>query len=181
MVHRAIRTLQSLGAELRDVRIPSLQYMPLVDAAWVTEARPYLLPFALQGPKAFADEAIFDRIILAEFVRAHDTYKAVRLRSLICREFRDVMAEVDLLAMPTSVDPPFPIDAPAVGGATTALTAPLNLTGAPTISVPCGWTAGGLPVGLALAGRHWHDEVVLRAAYAYEQAATGGYRPAPIA
>ena len=48
--------------------------------------------------------------------------------------------------------------------------------GMPAISVPCGFASDGLPVGLMLAGRHWEDDLILRAAYAYEQEATGGYQ-----
>lgn len=50
------------------------------------------------------------------------------------------------------------------------LTGPFNVTGAPAVSVPCGWTSGGLPVGLQLAGRHFEDHVVLATARAFEQA-----------
>ena len=83
--------------------------------------------------------------------------------------------------------PSFPIEnsearrAATLASTSVTLTAPFNLTGHPAISVPCGFSADGLPVGLMLAGRHWEDDVVLRAAYAYEQAATGGYTPSPIA
>jgi Asp-tRNA(Asn)/Glu-tRNA(Gln) amidotransferase A subunit family amidase len=66
-------------------------------------------------------------------------------------------------------------------GSATSLTAPLNLTGMPAVSVPCGFTSDGLPVGLTIAGRHRADALVLRVAYAAEQATTGGYQPPPIA
>ena len=50
------------------------------------------------------------------------------------------------------------------------LTRPFNLTGQPTISVPCGFTSEGMPIGMQLAGRQWQEATVLRAAHAYEQA-----------
>ena len=50
------------------------------------------------------------------------------------------------------------------------LTRPFNLTGQPTISVPCGFTSDSMPIGMQLAGRQWQEATVLRAAYAYEQA-----------
>lgn len=49
-------------------------------------------------------------------------------------------------------------------------TRPFNVWGLPAISVPCGFTKGGLPIGLQIAGAHWREDLVLRLAYAYESA-----------
>ena len=151
----------------------------------MNEIRPFLLSYARQGPQGFADPTIWDRVILGELLRASDIVKAARLRTLIQQEFQATMREVDLLAMPTNISQAFPIEAAEPGGPAASgssnLTGPLNLTGMPAVTLPCGFTPDGLPVGLTLAGRHWEDDVVLRAAYAYEQAATGGYKVPPIA
>jgi len=184
VVNRAISALASAGATVTDITIPSLQYMPLTDPAWINEIRPFLLPYAKRGPQGFADRTVWERVVLGELQRASDVSKALRLRSLIESEFREALHEVDILAMPTNMIPPFPIaDAEpgtATAGTPTTLAAPLNLTGMPAVSVPCGFTTDGLPVGLTIAGRHWEDDLVLRVAYACEQATTGGYRPSPI-
>jgi len=180
VVQEAIEVLGSLGAAIVDVSIPSLQHVPVLEAAWVDEGQAYLLPFARHGP--FADLGNRYRIVLNEFVRRSDVAKAGRVRTMIQQEYQAALAQVDLLAMPTNVSTPFLIaEAAAAPPARNParLTMWLNLVGAPTISVPCGFSEG-LPVGLMLAGRHWEDDVVLRAAYAYEQAATGGYKMPPI-
>ena len=57
---------------------------------------------------------------------------------------------------------------------------PINLIGAPAMSVPCGFTESGLPFGLQLIGRWWREEDVLRAAYAYEQATDWHKRAPPL-
>ncbi|MPZ15298.1 MAG: hypothetical protein GEU73_12885 [Chloroflexi bacterium] len=189
LVRAAVSTLESLGAEVREVRLPSVRHTPLVDVASTAESRAFLLPFARLGPEAFADRSIWDRLVVGEFLRMSDFLKASRLRNLIRREFLTAMEQVDVLAMPTAASPATPLEAPPTlpNGdrnpltMTTTLTAPFNYVGMPAVSVPCGLSPDGLPIGLMLAGPHWRDDLVLRVAYAYEQAATGGYMAPPIA
>jgi aspartyl-tRNA(Asn)/glutamyl-tRNA(Gln) amidotransferase subunit A len=93
------------------------------------------------------------------------------------------------------VTPTSPIAAPAIG-ATTAkldgkdvplvrafldLTLPFNLTGQPAVSVPCGFTRGGLPIGLQLVGRPFDEATLFRAGAAYEAATDWHSRKPPIA
>jgi aspartyl-tRNA(Asn)/glutamyl-tRNA(Gln) amidotransferase subunit A len=94
---------------------------------------------------------------------------------------RERLVDVDLLVMPT-----VPMPAPPIGAETVQVggvelptivagilnTAPFNVARLPAISVPCGFTAGGLPVGLQLVGRPFDEVTVLRGAHAYEQATT---------
>ncbi|MGQ0575649.1 MAG: amidase family protein [Pseudonocardia sp.] len=97
---------------------------------------------------------------------------------------RQALTGVDLLASPATpiAAPPIGAQDAVIGGvelpvaAAAMLTAaPFNLAGVPAVSVPCGLTEGGLPVGLQLAGRPFDEATVLRAAHAYEQA--GGWDP----
>ena len=99
------------------------------------------------------------------------------------------MEGVDLLVGPTE-----PITAPTIGdarvqigdtvvGAIAALTQytrPFNLNGFPAITVPCGFSGDGLPIGLQLAGRPFDEETVLRAAHAYEQATEWHLQRPPV-
>ncbi len=64
--------------------------------------------------------------------------------------------------------------------ALTQYTRPYNITGTPAISVPCGFSEEGLPIGLQLAGRSFDEATVLRAAHAYEQATEWRHRRPPI-
>jgi aspartyl-tRNA(Asn)/glutamyl-tRNA(Gln) amidotransferase subunit A len=94
------------------------------------------------------------------------------------RTIRRVFADVDVVVTPTT-----PMPAPAIAelrAAPDALrpaelrllrnTRPFNVWGLPAISVPCGFTQSGLPIGLQIAGPHWREDLVLQLAYAYEQA-----------
>jgi Asp-tRNA(Asn)/Glu-tRNA(Gln) amidotransferase A subunit family amidase len=94
------------------------------------------------------------------------------------RAIGQIFAEVDVLVTPT-----MPMSAPAIADLKSdpdALrpaelrllrnTRPFNVWGLPAISVPCGFTQSGLPIGLQIAGPHWREDLVLRLAHAYEQA-----------
>jgi len=83
-----------------------------------------------------------------------------------------VFDRFDLLAVPAT-----PVPAPSLDDDTlqttltlTRFTGVFNLAGLPAISIPCGFTAGGLPIGLQLVGRWWEEATVLRVAHAYQQA-----------
>jgi aspartyl-tRNA(Asn)/glutamyl-tRNA(Gln) amidotransferase subunit A len=118
-------------------------------------------------------------------VRTADTLKAARLRNVMRQELLALMEDVDILAVPTTPTTAFAIESfpgrDDLVATTTSLTLPFNVLGVPAISVPCGFDSNGLPIGLMLAGRHWEDELVLRAGYAFEQAATHGYAASPVA
>ena len=62
----------------------------------------------------------------------------------------------------------------------TQYTRPYNISGSPAISLPCGFSAGGMPIGLQLAGKPFAETTVLQAAYAYEQATDWHNRRPPI-
>lgn len=109
---------------------------------------------------------------------AVDYVNALVQRTAFWQRARLVFDKFDLLVTPTLAVPPFPVgqdrpDAPpGRDGAElrwSPFTYPFNLTGQPAVSVPCGWTQSGLPVGLQIVGRRFDDMAVLRAARAWEQ------------
>jgi aspartyl-tRNA(Asn)/glutamyl-tRNA(Gln) amidotransferase subunit A len=92
------------------------------------------------------------------------------------RTVNEVFAEVDLLITPTTPVPPITIEAalnmspnPA-GEVWLRNTRPFNAYGLPTISIPCGFTSAGLPIGLQITGPRFGEGIVLRFAHAFEQA-----------
>ncbi len=108
--------------------------------------------------------------------------KAQNIRLKIRQEFAKAFEQVDLLALPTTPMKPMEIPeephTPNPEVITSALdnlvnTNTFDLTGHPAVTVPCG-RSDGLPIGLMLVGRHWEEETVLRAAYAFEQTGTYG-------
>jgi Asp-tRNA(Asn)/Glu-tRNA(Gln) amidotransferase A subunit family amidase len=110
---------------------------------------------------------------------AADYIRATNRRHTLWEKMQAFFEKYDLLLTPTLPVPPFPVgtDWPReIAGEKVhplnylAFTYPFNLTGQPAASVPCGWTADGLPLGLQIVGRRFEDATVLRAAAAFEKA-----------
>ena len=119
------------------------------------------------------------RIMLGTFSLSsgyYDAYykKAQKVRTLIKKDFEDVFQKYDVIVGPTTPTPAFKIgeqlDDPLTMYANDILTIPVNLAGVPGISVPCGFSKEGLPLGLQLIGKHFDEGTIYRAAHAFEQA-----------
>jgi aspartyl-tRNA(Asn)/glutamyl-tRNA(Gln) amidotransferase subunit A len=104
----------------------------------------------------------------------YDAYylKAQKVRTLMKNDFEKAFASCDLLATPVSPTAAFRVgeklDDPLQMYLSDIFTISVNLAGVPAISIPCGFTSKGLPIGLQLIGRHFDEGAILRAAYAYE-------------
>jgi len=111
-----------------------------------------------------------------------DYARARRHQVELRRALEIYFSDVDLLATPTTrvVAPRFGNDAAAMAQQLTAFTAPFNLTGFPAISLPCGLTRQGLPIGLQLVARPWNEALLLRAAHHYQLATDWHTRQPPL-
>jgi Asp-tRNA(Asn)/Glu-tRNA(Gln) amidotransferase A subunit family amidase len=137
------------------------------------------------------DPILVKRIGLAHGKTAVDLEKAAHARTALWQVVRRFFERYDLLLTPTISLVPFPLETgafpPEVAGRPIdsplgwiPLTFPFSITGQPAISVPAGWTADGLPVGLQIVGRRHADAAVLRAAAAFEQAHPWAHRRPPV-
>ena len=177
-VREAVEAFVSLGAEVREVDIPNLwetlhaQRLILAAEAFAVHEERLKI-----DPERFDDQSL-ERLLAGEDLRAF-RYANARQRQLHSRrEFERVLREVDLVLTPTVPIPATRIGTreTAIGGyeeavysALTRLTGPTNLNGLPSLSVPCGTTIRGLPTGLQLIGRPYHEATLYRFAQAYEQ------------
>jgi aspartyl-tRNA(Asn)/glutamyl-tRNA(Gln) amidotransferase subunit A len=117
--------------------------------------------------------------------------RARQARTIVRRAMAELFARhrLDALVMPTTTATATPADQATVGGPGQAdpfhggffrLTVPFNATGQPAISVPCGFDAAGLPIGLHLVGVPWGERSLARIAQAYERAAGWSTRRPPL-
>jgi aspartyl-tRNA(Asn)/glutamyl-tRNA(Gln) amidotransferase subunit A len=187
-VREAVEVLRSLGAEVREVEIPNLpETLKAQRITLAVEAYTVHKERLDNEPERFGDE-ISERLRDAEHLKAYRYAKAQQVtkrRSL--EEFARVLEEVDVLLTPT-----VPIAATSIGqrevniggheelvfSALTRFTGPTNLNGLPSLSVPCGLTHSGLPIGLQIIGRPFDEATVYRYGHAYEMvASTDSYAP----
>ena len=120
------------------------------------------------------------RIMVGAYVLSTGYYdafylKAQKVRSLIAKDFHDAFAtKCDVIAAPTAPNAPFKIGEkisdPLQMYLNDIFTIPVNLAGLPGMSVPCGFTSTGLPIGLQLIGKQWDEETLFKTASAYESA-----------
>ncbi len=176
---QAVRTLAGLGAAVTDVSIPHAADAGAASALVLTaEASAYHERRLREHGEAYGPDVRI-RLDRGLFLSAADYLIGLRARRFLTREFLEAIAGVDLILTPATAVPAAPIEedqekAPAASLAMSAeytrCTNPFNLTGLPALSVPCGFTSGGLPIGLQIVGKPFADATVLRAGHAYQQA-----------
>ena len=187
-VRKAIDMLGELGATVTEVSWPMyLHAMSISTTVLMPEATAYHSKL-VRGRGAQLSPPVRLRLEAGFFISGPDYVQAQQARTAFNRQSLALLNEVDVLAGPTE-----PIFAHRIGatsvkvgdtmlGSTPALTQytrPFNLNGFPAITVPCGFSEEGLPIGLQLGGRPFDEETVLRAAHAYEQA-TEWHKKRPV-
>ena len=170
-VEQAVTVLEELGAEVQEVTLPSLEYVRAANSViMVSEAYAYHEPNLKTRPQEFG-EIVRSRFRIGGLLNASDYLQAQRVRAWARREFSQVMKTVDFLVTPTMTQPAAAFEGfdPTSTVRGKSFTAPFNVTGLPAISVPCGFTEGGLPIGMQIAGKPFDEPGVIQAAYTYQQ------------
>ena len=119
------------------------------------------------------------RFLTGSIIPAQFYYKAQKIRTALRHQILEAFEKVDVLVLPTGpVTAPLVESSPGIQSKEHALTGlagrisftgPFNLAGTPALSVPCGFSSSGMPMGLQIVGRPFAEETVLKVAYAYEQ------------
>ena len=168
----ALSEIGKLVSTLQDVEIPASEDTVVLRA----EAFAHHFEDIKKNAEQYQPETL-RRIRSAEDISATVYIQARRRMEEHRREVRKVFQSVDLLITPTTTVPPFTIaellaDTRTLRSKETLMlrnTRPFNILGLPTISVPCGFTRTGLPIGMQITGAPWAEGDVLRLAHAYEQ------------
>ena len=169
----ALEVLVSLGARVQDVDIPHVEHSRAANQAiMMGEAFAYH-EHNLKTRREDYGEMVRNRFLLGGLLSMSDYVQAQRVRSLVKREMAEALSAVDVLVTPTSPKPAAALEGYSGGTTLTgpSFTGPFNVSGIPAISVPGGFSSGGLPIGLQIAGKPFDESTVLRVAYAYQEEA----------
>jgi aspartyl-tRNA(Asn)/glutamyl-tRNA(Gln) amidotransferase subunit A len=181
-VEQAARVLVALGAVRVEKQLPAAQAMfqanrltLRVEAATYHRAR-------LEELSGEIGTDVLTRLKSFQQIRADDYALARRRQAELRRELELYFSDVDFLVTPTT-----PISAPLIHGDAvnlaqllTSFTGPFDVTGAPALSVPCGFTSTGLPIGLQIIGPLWHEARVLQVGHQYQSATDWHARIPPL-
>jgi aspartyl-tRNA(Asn)/glutamyl-tRNA(Gln) amidotransferase subunit A len=196
-IRNAIELFKKLGAEIKEVSLPHTDYA--VSTYYVIapaeassnlarydgvkygyrsdNSKNLLSMYKKTREEGFGAE-VKRRIMLGTYTLSsgyYDAYylKAQKVRTLIKKDFDDAFKTCDILVTPTAPTPAFKIgekfDNPIQMYLSDIFTISVNLAGVPAISIPCGFSEDGLPIGLQIIGRHFDEETIIRAAYTFEQ------------
>ena len=198
IIEQAIKNTQALRCELVEVSLPHTEYA-IADYYVIAPAEassnlaryegvrygyriphPKDLSYMYKGSRSdgFGAE-VKRRIMIGTYALSsgyYDAYyaRALKVRTLIKRDYELAFQKVDALLAPVTPTPPFKIaekiDDPLAMYLSDIYTVTANLAGIPALSVPCGFTSNGLPVGLQILGNHFQESTILRLAHGYTQA-----------
>jgi len=171
VVEKAAGELEKLGAKIETIELPSLEYVRAANTIiMVSEAFAFHEPNLKTRPQDFG-EIVRARFRIGGMLTAGDYLQAQRCRQWSKREFADALRKVDFFLTPTMTQPAAAFEGydPTDTIRGRSFTAPFNVTGLPAISVPCGFTEAGLPVGMQIAGKPFDEPGVIQAAYTYQQ------------
>lgn len=185
----AARSLEGLGACVEEIPLPRIPHAgPASFAIIASEATAYHEPY-LKTRAAEYGADVRSRLTTGQFVLASQYLKAQRARRVLRADVDAALTRVHALLLPTTPIPAPRLDAREVtaDGVTEDVrwwlvrcTRPINVTGHPALSVPCGLTAGGLPIGLQLVGRQFDEATLLRIGRAFEAVSPWRDRRPPL-
>ncbi|MBI5842983.1 MAG: Asp-tRNA(Asn)/Glu-tRNA(Gln) amidotransferase subunit GatA [Chloroflexi bacterium] len=172
-LREAAKVFESLGAKVKEVEVSWLRQAALANGIMTTaDGAAYHRDRLKEHPDWFGED-VRQRLEMGAAYTSTEYSLTRRTQAEVRRECEALFERYDILLLPTT-----PIPAPLLEGENaierarllTRFTAPFNLTGLPALTLPCGFTSNGLPIGLQIVSRAWNESGVLRAGFAYEQA-----------
>jgi aspartyl-tRNA(Asn)/glutamyl-tRNA(Gln) amidotransferase subunit A len=179
-IRMAISALQELGVQTIDVSLPSMEFAGALRIAGMADSVVTHEPYLESHRDKYGPDTLY-RTLAGQFVLGKDYSKSMKVQRMIKEEYAQVLQQVDFLVTPTA-----PVAAPRIdakyielggekhpvrgpgSGMISRNTSPMNSTGLPAITVPCGFNDQGLPIGVQFIGRPFDEATLFRVAGGYE-------------
>ena len=195
-IRAAIEKYKEMGAEIVDISLPNTDYAIstyylIAPAEAATNLQRYdgvsygeridgqdLVEMMTNTRTEKFGEEVKRRIVIGNYALSagyYDAYylKAMKIRTLVAQDYAEAFKKVDVIMAPVAPTPAFKLGEmmsdPLQMYLQDACTVPLNLAGLPGISIPCGYSSKGLPIGLQIIGKALDEATIIRTAYTYEQ------------
>ena len=175
-IEGALRSFEKMGAKIEPVTIPHIEEVTTAHFITIASEAYAVHEERLSSQPEMIDEEVRNRILLGILPAASEYIQAQQLRHLAIREFNQLFERIDVLVTPTTSTVATDIDqreiviegkAQPVRFALNRLTAPTAFLGVPSISVPCGFSKDGLPIGIQLISKAFDETTAYRFAYAF--------------
>ncbi|RFU68122.1 Asp-tRNA(Asn)/Glu-tRNA(Gln) amidotransferase subunit GatA [Peribacillus saganii] len=178
-VEKAIEVMRELGAVIQSINLPNIEKISESHKVILKSEAYAVHEQHLKDYPDNWDDEVKERLLTALDTKGYEYVQALQIRKLAKNEFNHVLEDVDVILTPT-----LPILPPKINErhvniekyigqhirwSITKLTAPTNLNGLPSLSVPCGFSADDMPIGIQLIGREFDEATLYRFGYALEQ------------
>lgn len=174
---RCVHVFERLQTNVSEVSVPSIEEIADAQAITIKAEAAAVHADSLESYQGQIDEEVYDRLIASKQVSGYEYVQAQMNRNKLISKFNQLFDDVDILLVPTLPILPTNIDQREVTidhtpvttqYALLKLTSPFNYSGNPALSVPCGMSESGLPIGVQLIGRHGDEETLYQFGYALE-------------
>jgi aspartyl-tRNA(Asn)/glutamyl-tRNA(Gln) amidotransferase subunit A len=177
-VQNSLNVFERLGAVLKKVDIRCLERISTAQVVTIQAEAAAVHTDTIQHHRGEVDEEVYERLVQSQNVKGYEYVLAQAERKGLISEYNQVFSDVDILVTPTL--PILPTDigqrevvvngkTEAVRHALLRLTSPTDFTGNPSLSMPCGFSKSGLPIGVQLIAKHGNEDKLYQFGYALEQ------------
>lgn len=178
-VQTAAEVIHDLGAIVENAAVPDGLLAAQTNGLMVISDAAAIYEKHLSDHADLFGEDVLQRLRNGAALTVTQYIQARRTQTVLQKQYHQFFKRYDLLLTPTTPIPAPPIegrDSVEAARILTRFTAPFNLTGLPALSLPCGLTSKGLPIGLQLVAGPWKEDLLLRAGYVFEQATNAHHR-----
>ncbi|MGG5253858.1 amidase [Neobacillus sp. SM06] len=177
-VTSSVKQFETMGVSSKTVEISCLEEIAAAQTITIQAEAAAVHIDTIQQHKEAMDEEVYERLLASRDVKGYEYVQAQIKKNQLINQFNVVFQDVDILVVPALPILPTNIgqreveingEKESVRHALLRLTSPTNYTGNPSLTMPCGFSKSGLPIGIQMIAKHGNEEILYQAGYALEQ------------